>query len=340
MKLAGHAATRFCSAPDLDRTGVLLHGSDPGMILQRRRELVATVLQGDEDAIRLTQIEGSEVRRDADALWTALRTRGFFPGRQIVLITGATDALTNSLATALDGATPEDALLVATAGLLPARSSLRKLFEAGDHLASLQFFDDALGAQEIASELARRGADCGVSTEALETLAAIAESMDHGSFAQLLEILAIFSMKRGHEIGAADVALLAHAGPDADISRFVDAVANGETAALGPLLQRLVASNATPVSLLIAMQRHFRMLLRIAAADTGPDAAIQQIRPPLWGDRRRVVLSQARKWDRTRLAHANRLLFEVDGRVRSSMRTPDLAVVERCALRLSLMGGR
>ena len=135
MKLAGARAAAFCARPDAsaigELTGALLHGPDPGLLALRRRELVDFATEGDD--LRLTRLEPGVALKTPAEIDAALRARGFFPGRRVVLIEGARDTLAGPLKAILAGIGPggvsQDALLIITAEGLTARSALRKLFE-------------------------------------------------------------------------------------------------------------------------------------------------------------------------------------------------------------------
>ena len=137
MKLSGVQAAAFCRSPDPALAGALLHGDDEGAVAACRRELVQTLLGGGADAMQIERLDAGAVRRDPAALDAALRARGFFGGRGVVLVEGATDTLAAALEPVLTGAEPGDAFLVVTAGSLPGKSSLRRLFEADKLLISL-----------------------------------------------------------------------------------------------------------------------------------------------------------------------------------------------------------
>ena len=340
MKLTGRDAARFCNSPDLTRVGALIHGADAGQVASARQKLVRAVLGEDGADMRLIRLDAAEARKDAAAIDAALKTQGFFPGRQVLLIESGTDGLAAPLGTALDGASDQDAFLIVTADALPARSKLRKLFEDRGNLLGLQLFQDAPGPADIDAALREAGATEGATPEALEALGGIARGMDHGSFAQLVEIIALFQAGANAPIDLDTVLALAPAGLDAELDAFVEAVASGQPRSIGPLLRRLSASGAAPVSVLLALQRHFRQLLQASVAKGGPDSGLAALRPPVWGPRRSAMAAQLRRWGQERLEQANRALFEADSKVRSSGQSPDLALVERCALRLAIMGSR
>ncbi len=340
MKLAGPEARRFCTAPAHDCIGALLTGPDAGQVAAARRDLVSALMQGKIDDLRLSHLDATAARRDAAAIDEAIRARGFFPGRRVVVIEGGTDGLAKTLTTALDGVTPEDAFVIVTADLLAGRSSLRRLFEGHGVLACLNLRPEPPRPDEIAAALAGRGCGAGLMADAAQCLAGIARDMDHGSFGRLLDSLALYGADATEPLGEAAVLALAPAGLDAEVDRFVEAVADGRPADLAPLLRRLHAGGATPVGLLLALQRHFRALLLVGTGEGGPQAGLARVRPPLWGHRRDVFVRQLRRWRVDRLEQACRLLFETDSRIRSSSAAPDHAMLERSALRLAMMARR
>ena len=334
MKITSRDGRRFCAEPSAEVSGFLLYGPDQGLVAARRSILLAalTASAGGEPV----RIDAADARRSPADVDAALRTQGFFGGRPVVLIEGGTDGLARGLAPIVEGLTPEDGVIIVTADVLPARSSLRKLFERSRGLAAISLFPEVPNRGEIEALLAEMGVERGLADDAAADLARLAAEMDYGGFLKLLESLSIYSVSGDGPISAADVAAVAPMGLEGDLDRFVAVVANGEVAALGSSLRRLAAGGATVVSIVLALQRHFRMLLSAAASGTG----IEGLRPPLYGPRRDQVARQLRSWHRERLEQANRLLFETDARLRSTERMPDLALVERTALRLAIMAGR
>lgn len=330
MKPAAGETARFCRNPDLRLVGVLLHGPDEGLVAIRRRELVDAVLGPDADPLRLTRLEASTVRREPAALDAALRARGFFAGRAVVLVEGATDGVARGICLGLDGATPQDGFLIVTAGSLSARSGLRRLFEDARDLASLHVAAEAPTLGEVEARLGELGFQSGLEDDARARLAALAAALDRACFDRLLETVALYSLGAVEPVRADEIALLAPSGVNAELDAFVDAVAGGQPESVGPTLRRVAATGATAVTMLLGLQRHFRQLMM---AESGGGR-------PLWGARRDTVSAQLRRWRRDRLEQAARVLYETDARVRSAERAPAMALVERCALRVAMMAER
>ena len=340
MKLDGAAAARFCRSPDDQILGALVHGPDPALVESRARELVGAVLGPDADPTKLTQTDTARLRKDPAALDEAVRSIGLLPGRPVVQVNAGTDTLVPILSGLIDQMTVADGLIVISAGILPARSKLRALFESHKSLISLRFFDDSMDMAEVKVRLHDLGLRGGMTPDAEEAIHALAGDLDHGSFLKLLERLALYSMENDEPVDEADVAAIAPLTIDGELDSLIQSIGNGQTEALGPMMRRLSSGGLTPISMLIALQRHFRQLLLVASASTSRDAAMKQIRPPLWGQRRAAFESHLRKWPAERLESANRLLYETDRMLRSAGAPPELALVERCALRLALMAGR
>lgn len=338
MRLAGARAAAFCARPDTRLKGALLHGPDGGLLALRRRELVAALTGGDD--MRLTRLEPGAAQKDPSELDSALRAMGFFPGRRVVLIEGARDALAATLRDILGATGPEDAFLILTGEGLAARSALRKLFEGDPTLASLGLYPDPPDAAEITDLLAAAGLKSGLDPEAARMLETAAGGIDRGSLMQLLETIAVYGLERDRPLEVGELALLLPTSAESELDRLTEVVAEGRAGAVGPMIARLAASGAGPVGMLIAAQRHFRQLLALASAPDGIDAALGRLRPPAFGARRTALASQARRWGPARLEAANRLLFQTDRSLRSAGDRPDRALVERCLMRLALIIGR
>ena len=194
MKLSARDATRFCASPDLTRAGVLLFGSDPVEIAEKRQRLVTTLLGQDDGAdMRLTRMSGTDLRKDGSTLIDAMKAQGFFGGQQVVLVDDATDGLVKVFENALSQAQPGDAFMVATAGMLPARSKLRKLFESAGNAAAAAFYGDAPDRIAIIDMLKEAGAT-NVDEDALRDLEALAMSLDAGSLRDLITRLALYTL--------------------------------------------------------------------------------------------------------------------------------------------------
>ena len=318
--------------------GALLFGPDSATVAAARRDLVSVLSEG--DTLRVTRLDGGEVRRDAATLHDALRARAFFPGRRVALLDGARDELAAAVAAGLEGLTIADAFLVIEAGALPAKSSLRKMFEGSRQLAACGLYADPPEAAELSGMLRAAGLTAGLTPDAEAALGAMSREMDRVQVTQLVETLALFGMARAEPLTEDEVIALSPAGSDLAVDRLVDAVASGRPTDVGPLLGRTMGSGSASTQTTILLGRHFRQLLALLVAADGPEAAINRMRPPLFGPRRNALLAQVRNWSQDRVESAIHLLQETERTLRSPGTRPNRAIVERCLLRIAMMGAR
>ncbi len=339
MKLSGAAATRFCSAPTEDVRVVLIHGPDESLVSDRCATLVTSVLGDGYDPTALVRLAVATARKDPASVSDALRARGFFSDTQVVLIEGGTDGLTASLKDAILEVDLEQNHLVVCAGSLPARSSLRKLFEARDAFVSLGVYPEAIGPQDFANRMKAQGMCAGMSDEALALAAESANTMSHGAVAKFIELLCLAGAEQRKQLDVDLVASLVPREQDADTDALVAAAADGAPQRAVMHLRRALSSGVTPVQIVLSAARHFRTLHRICSSPGGIDVGLSDLRPPLYGPRRTAIARQARRWGSGRTEMAMRLIYEADKRLRSSGLSPEQAIVERCVLRLSMMSG-
>jgi DNA polymerase-3 subunit delta len=259
----------------------------------------------------------------------------------VVLIENARDALAGPLkdilAAAGSGDAKEDAFLVITAQSLTARSTLRRLFEGAGWLASLGLYPEPPNDAELTALLDKAGFMCGLTPEAAQNLASVANQIDRGALLQLIEKISVYALDLADPLDQEGLAPLLPAAADSELDRLVAAVAEGQTGAVTPLIARMTAAGVGATGMLIAAGRHFRQLLGLAVAQDGIEAALGRLRPPAFGPRRQALAAQARRWGPGRLESANRVLFQADRALRSAGDRPDRALVERCLIRLAMM---
>lgn len=335
MILKGVEASRYFAKPDPTRAGLLIFGADAMRVALKRQEVIAALIGPEgEGEMRLTRLQGSDLRKDPAALPDALRARGFFPGPRVVFLEDATDGITPAVTAALLDWRAGDAQLVVTAGNLTGKSALKTLFEKHPNAFCAGLYDDPPTREEIESALAKAGLTS-IAPAAMTDLAALARDLDPGDFRQTLDKIALYKWRDATPLTPAEVAALAPASIEAEVDDVLHAAAEGTTPQIAPLLRRLEGQGVNPVTLCIGAMRHFRAL-HVAASDPGGiSAGIARAR--IFGLRRDRMQRQAQGWGMHRLEQALALLVETDLTLRSSSRAPAMAVMERALIRLAMM---
>ncbi len=336
MKLSGREAVSYFSRPDPARAGLLIYGPDPMRVALKRQQVIKALIgENGEEEMRLTRLPASELRKDPAMLLDAATTQSFFPGPRVAFVEDATDGLAKTIAAALQDWREGDAQIIVTAGMLNARSSLRKLFEAHPSALAAAVYDDPPGRDEIEAMLTAAGLTR-VDSGAMQDVIALSRVLDPGDFRQTLEKLSLYKVGDETPVSSQDVLACTPASTEAALDDVLHCVAEGRDGDIAPVLRKLQAQGVQPVGLCIGATRHFRVLH--AAAASGGD--MTRVRPPVFGPRRDRMARQARHWGLGRLEQALQLLTDTDLQLRSAAKAPQMALMERALIRLAMLGKR
>lgn len=340
MKLTGSAATGYLKSPDPTHAGLLIFGADPMRVATKRQDVIAALVGPDGDTeMRLSRINGADLRKDTALLNDAIKAQGFFPGHRVAFVEDATDGLAKVFETALADWRPGDAQIVATAGQLTAKSALRKVFETPQNTAAIGIYDDPPSRDEIAQALVAAGLAT-TSRDVLDQLFSLAGSLAPGDFRQTLEKVSLYKIGDQSPLSVEDILACAPQSADVDVDDVLAVVASGQSERLGPALRAIYAQGVAPVTLCIGAMRHFRQLHIVACDPGGVATGASRLRPPVFGPRRDRITRQAGQWGRDRLEMALTTLTDTDLQMRSAGTTPDHALMERALIRLAMLARR
>ena len=266
MKLSTRDALAAFAKPDLNKTGVLIYGANAMRVALKRQQLIKGLIgpQGEEE-MRLTRLQGGELRRDGVALNDAIKAVGFFPGPRVVLVEDANENCAESILAGLRDWQAGDAQMVVIGGALKPTSKIRKAFEAHPNAWSIAIFDEPPTRAEVEAALAKVGMG-EVDAAASAAITDLSKAIDPGDFNQFLEKLALYCMSQAGPITLSDVEVCAPQSTEAALDDVIGLVADLRTNEIAPVLHRVIAQGGTATGLCIAALRHFR-LLHAAASD-------------------------------------------------------------------------
>lgn len=305
-------AERTAKNPPKSMLAALVFGPDAGLARERAETLLKTVVGDLSDPFRVADLDEATLAADPARLADEAAAMSMLGGRRVVRVRGATNALAKVFEAFLDD--PKgDALVVVEAGDLAKGGALRKLFEDADNAAAFACYPDtardlpdvvrdslrieglSITADALADAVSRLGSDRGVTRRELEKLALYCRGQK--------------------EVSLDDVRAAMGDEAEARADEACDAAGLGDLKRLDLALERLWASDISPIAVVRQAMGHFQRLLLVsvdAARGDNIEFALKKLRPPLHFSRANAFKLQLQKWNEDRLGNALDLLFEAE----------------------------
>jgi DNA polymerase III subunit delta len=301
VKLVPSRIPAFLQRPDPQIRAVLVYGPDEGLGRERARLLASTVCPDLKDPFRVAELTAAALAADPARLADEAAQLSLTGGRRVVCVRGASDALTKLFADFLKSSTGE-AFVVVEAGELPARSSLRRVFEEARHAAAIGCYPDT--ARELAA-LIRETLAADRVTASRDAAQFLVEHLgdDRMLTRSELEKLVLYARKGGRiEIEDARLSISDTAALELDDA--VMAAAEGDAARVERVLGRVLQEGEAPVTIVRALLRHLQRLHALAARAAGGlgiEEVLRTARPPIFFKQEDNFRRQLALWTEARL---------------------------------------
>lgn len=340
MKLQGKAIDGFLKRPDPKIRVVLLYGPDSGLVRDRAERVGRSVIDDFSDPFRVADLTSKTISDDPARLSDEAAALSLTGGRRLVRIRDAEDTAAAAFAAFFKAPPPGDSLIVIEAGDLNARSKLRALFEAADTGVAIPCYvedESAMGA--VISGLLR---EHGLSANP-DTLSYLSGRLvgDRKIALGEIEKLALYSLGKDR-VGLEDAEACVGDNSTPETDEPILAAADGDFAGLDRALGRLFGEGAAAVAILRSGQRHFQRLQIVAAAvgqGKSPDAAVDQLKPPVFFKMRSRIVNQARRWTASMVRQALDRLIDAEADVKRTG-FPDQTICARVLFQIASMGRR
>ena len=337
-KLSANRSAGYIAKPDPTHLAILLYGPDPTLITDKREALVKKLLGAADDPFRLARLSHDSVKKDPASLSDECNAISFGGGDRVIVLTGATDAATPAIKSAVEAMTG-GAVLIITADALSGSSKLRKLIEGDDRAVALPFYPAEGAALEgdVTAALRSLGAPP-LDGDATRALGDVLQGVGHGEAMRFAEVLALAAADND-AITAEDVISSAPPAAEADFEAGIQAVTQGRVRDLPGLFDKFEAQAASLPGLVRILTMHMARLHRAQALMAeGMDAqtAMGKLRPPVFWKSRDSFASQLRAWPRAAVEEAFAQLAGLEGTLRSGAALPERALIERTLMRIAM----
>ncbi len=336
MKLTGGKAEAFLRNPGAGVIAVLIHGPDAGLIRERAEGLAHVIAGNPLDPFRTAEISGSTLRKDRAFLMDEACAVAFTGGRRVIRVRDATDALFGIFEDFFASFNGES-LVVAEAGELGSRSSLRKIFEKNSKGAAIGCYADNQRSLESVIRNTLSKAEVSVDRNAMAYLLENLGS-DRGVSRRELEKLALYT-GQGKTASLEDAMACVGDNAASSLDSIVYAVAGGRLGDLDRALRRAFLEGAQPVQVIRAVARHLLKLHWVVgrvAKGASPEVAIKDLRPLIIFKFVDAFRAQVRIWQGSLLPKALSLAMEAELDCKTTG-FPAEAICSRTLMRIAQM---
>jgi len=282
MKLPAARVAAFLQQPDPAIRAVLLYGPDAGLIRERADTLARGVCPDLKDPFRVADLNAAALAADPARLADEAAQMSLIGGRRVIRVRDGADRLAGLFA-GFFGDAPGDGFIVVEATDLAASSALRRVFDNAPHATAIGCYPDTPRDRAALIRDSLRAHRITASGEAMQYL------VEHLGSDRLLtraelEKLALYAGDGGRvelddvPLSIGDTAALA-------MDDAVMAAAEGDTAKVDRVLDRIFQEGLSPVSVVRAMLRHLHRLhvlaVRVAAGASAAEV-VRTARPPIF----------------------------------------------------------
>jgi len=276
MKIQANRVDDFIKHPEPNARGVLIYGSDLGLVLLRKQEFLQTLIPNYKHDMSLVQFDGSTIKDKPGVIENEYYSSSlFFTGRRVILVEDGENSITKTLETMFNAPKDSDNFIVITAGDLNARSSLRLFAEYNKYFAALPCYKDDTNTviQTITSKLRANGFT--FQTDAIKYLA---DNLGGDRLVILNEIDKLMIYKDTNKaLTMEDVEACVKDSSESNVMEFVNYLALLNFEKAFKKLQNLYSDGTYPVIIIHTAINHFIKLqlikYRLQHGDTFDDVA-------------------------------------------------------------------
>ena len=335
MKLKNYEVKSFFKNPNQDFSFALIYGSN-SVEVSRNCKIVSELVAGPtaSEEMRIEEFSNDFIKKNPGVLENSVKSLGFFSGKRLVVVKDTTDAITNEIEACIKNWTKDDANIILTAGALSTKSSLRKLAEACSTGYSLPVYENPL----TLSELKFLVNDYNINikdSDLLLRLLQYQQLIEINVFRNLLEKLALYKNGDKRPVSLKELTEIFSDSEEFDEYDAVNFMTNGEISKLLQSLKKLEDKKVSPTNIVIRSSRNFLTLHKLKSHPQGVEFALNSNRPPIFGERKKIVKAQLSNWSVSQIEKALTMLSTLDKKIRSSSKTPSTSLVERDLIKIA-----
>jgi len=340
MKVSGNQVDGFVRKPPASLRAALVFGEDAGLVRERVDALAKSAVPRLDDPFLVAELTGDQLAEEPARLAEEAAAIAMTGGRRVVLARDVGDKSFQAFNDFVEDPVG-DALVVAWAGALAAKSKLRKLFEAAaNHAAAVPCYMDDAGAVARLIDERLKADGVSIDPDAHRFLVDHLGS-DRAMSRSEIEKLALYAGSGGR-LTLDDVAAAIGDSAATALDDVIYAAAEGRSDALDRAVEQGYALGLSPIPMVRQTAAHIMRLRQMrGAVDAGRDAksVIDGARPPIFWKNKDPMTAQLKRLDADSLAEALILLLEAEAQCKRSG-APDQLVASRALHQIAALARR
>ena len=318
MKLGWKYIEPFVKKPNPKARAILVYGPDSGLMRERSAAMGKSAVADLNDPFNVAVLTGDILSEDPARLSDEAKAMSLMGGARLIRIEGASDKHTTLLKEYLADPSAEN-LVILEAGELTPRSTLRLLFEKSDNAAAIPcYVDDERGVSSIIRTTLSENAFT-IQSDATQWLAQNIAG-DRGRVRGEIDKLMLY-MGTDKAIRLDDVRAACGEAGDQSLDDLLYAIGGGKTEAALRAYNKLVEEGVAIVTILRALQGHFRRLhYTRSLMNDGLDveAAMKKLQPAVFFKYADSFKAQLRKWPENKLLSFLQRLSQVEAQTKQT----------------------
>ena len=318
MKLGWKDIEPFVKKPNPKARAILVYGPDSGLMRERSAAMGKSAVADLNDPFNVAVLTGDILSEDPARLSDEAKAMSLMGGARLIRIEGASDKHTTLLKEYLADPSAEN-LVILEAGELTPRSTLRLLFEKSDNAAAIPcYVDDERGVSSIIRTTLSENAFT-IQSDATQWLAQNIAG-DRGRVRGEIDKLMLY-MGTDKAIRLDDVRAACGEAGDQSLDDLLYAIGGGKTEAALRAYNKLVEEGVAIVTILRALQGHFRRLhYTRSLMNDGLDveAAMKKLQPAVFFKYADSFKAQLRKWPENKLLSFLQRLSQVEAQTKQT----------------------
>jgi len=303
---------KFLKKPDTSIKGVVVYGSNDGLIAEYVKNFTKAIVSDINDAFQVANLLWENVSSDFGIIAGEYGAQSLMGGRRVVVVRDVDNNITKHLKAMLDTIN-SDTLLILSSTSLNKKSSLVALAEERDDLAIIPCYEDRDEAIYTTARQMFIEQGFTINNEALQLLCGRLSNDRKSNIGEIDKLITYMGTRKN--ITNEDVCHVISDNSAASGDDVCFYTASGQTDKALQAYNKLLNEGGDPIMIVRSLMYHFfKIITCVAVVEKGDtiDNAVNKLSPPVIFFRKNSFKMQVALWSKERLLSVMDLLYKAE----------------------------